>query len=115
MGGRNDSISDRALKYKNIKKGGYHSTKEWKRAQELKLMELAGIISDLREQVKFELIPAQRIDGKCVERACCYVADFVYMKDGEIVVEDVKGIKTPHYIDKRKMMLFFHGMRILET
>jgi len=57
------------------------------------------------------------VDGKsrCVERACDYVADFVYMnKDGQKVVEDTKGYKTKDYIIKRKLMLMFHGIRIRE-
>lgn len=41
------------------KTNGYDSKKESKRAAELRMMEQAGEISNLREQVKFELIPAQ--------------------------------------------------------
>jgi hypothetical protein len=65
--------------------------------------------------VKFELIPAQRIDGKVVERACGYVADFVYMENGQQVVEDTKGMRTQEYRLKRKLMLWVHGIRIKET
>lgn len=86
------------------------------RYQELKLMQRAGVISDLKLQVKYELIPAQKIDGKVAERACSYVADFVYY-DNQLkqqVVEDTKGMKTKDYVLKRKMMLWFHGIRIKE-
>lgn len=86
------------------------------RYQELKLMQRAGVISDLKLQVKYELIPAQKIDGKVAERACSYVADFVYY-DNQLkqqVVEDTKGMKTKDYVLKRKMMLYFHGIRIKE-
>jgi hypothetical protein len=64
--------------------------------------------------VKFELIPSQRIGGKVAERACSYVADFVYMQDGKKVVEDTKGFKTADYIIKRKLMLWVHGIQVKE-
>ena len=60
------------------------------------------------------LLPVQRVDGKVVERACSYIADFVYMERGEKVVEDVKGVKTKDYIIKRKLMLFIHGIKVRE-
>ena len=91
------------------------------RAAALRLMERAGLISDLREQVPFELIPAQweMAGGKrrCVERACKYVADFTYVDNetGETVVEDAKGFRTREYVIKRKLMLRVHGIRIRET
>ncbi len=93
----------------------FDSIKECQRYCELKLMQRAGVISDLQMQVSFELIPSQRIDGKVVERAVNYIADFVYQQNGLKVVEDTKGYKTPEYIMKRKMMLFFHGIRIREV
>lgn len=46
-------------KYHNIKSGGYDSKKEHQRASELIFMLNRGIISDLEQQVKFELIPSQ--------------------------------------------------------
>ena len=98
------------------KSGGYHSRKEHRRANELRLMQRAGLITNLREQVSYELIPTQRgADGKVLERACDYIADFVYTdKDGKTVVEDTKGVKTKEYIIKRKLMLHVHGIRIVE-
>ena len=80
-------------------------------------MQKAGIISDLRRQVPFELIPSQRRDGKVIERACIYKADFAYKQDGEEVVEDVKSpaTKTPQYIIKRKLMLWQFGIVIHEV
>ena len=94
----------------------YDSVKEYRRHDELKLLQKAGKISSLERQVKFELIPSQKIGGKVIERACSYVADFCYRKDGELIVEDVKSkaTKTPEYIIKRKLMLFIHGIRIHE-
>lgn len=93
----------------------FDSIKECQRYCELKLMQRAGVISDLQMQVSFELIPSQRIDGKVVERAVNYIADFVYKQDGQTVVEDTKGYKTPEYIIKRKLMLWVHGIRIREV
>lgn len=92
----------------------YDSKKEARRHAELLLLERAGKITDLQTQVKFELLPSQRIDGKVAERAVAYVADFVYTQDGKMVVEDTKGFRTKDYILKRKMMLYFHGIKIQE-
>lgn len=93
----------------------FDSKKEAARYQELRLLQLAGEITDLRRQVPFLLIPAQYIDGKCVERRVTYKADFVYRKDGELVVEDAKGVRTSEYKIKRKLMLERHGIRVKET
>jgi hypothetical protein len=49
-----------------------------------------------------------------VERACAYVADFVYTENGKKIVEDTKGFKTKDYIIKRKLMLWVHGIRVKE-
>ena len=92
----------------------FDSQKEYRRFCELRLLERAGKVTDLQRQVKFELIPSQRIGGKVVERACTYVADFVYQENGKKVVEDTKGFKTKDYIIKRKLMLWVHGIRIKE-
>lgn len=92
----------------------FDSQKEYRRFCELRLLERAGKVKDLQRQVKFELIPSQRIGGKVVERACNYIADFVYTENGKKVVEDTKGFKTTDYIIKRKLMLWVHGIRIKE-
>lgn len=72
----------------------FDSKKEARRYAELKLLLRGGEIRDLRLQVEYELIPKQ-----AGERACNYIADFVYqdVRTGETVVEDVKGYKkVPH-------------------
>ena len=51
-------------KYKAVKTDGYSSKKEAKRAAELKLMERAGHISGLREQVAYVLAPSVVIQGR---------------------------------------------------
>lgn len=109
----------------------FDSKHEANRYLELKLLERAGTIADLRLQVEFELIPNQYSteerygkNGKqlkdkqvLLERKCCYVADFVYVdnKTGKTVVEDTKGFKTADYILKRKMLLYFHGIHVVEV
>ena len=66
----------------------FDSKAEFIRWCELRIMERGGNISGLKRQVKYELIPKQ--PG---ERACNYIADFTYIENGELVVEDVKGMK----------------------
>jgi hypothetical protein len=65
------------------------------------------------------LIPSQYavVDGKrkCIERECSYVADFVYYVNGQQIVEDTKGYRTPEYKIKRKLMLSVYGIRIKEV
>ena len=104
-------------KYHAEKVAGYDSRKEYQRSCLLKAMQRSGLIRDLREQVPFELIPNQRgPDGKVIERALVYKADFVYTdSDGNTVVEDTKGFRTKEYIIKRKLMLLVHGIRIKEV
>ena len=88
----------------------FDSVKEYHRWGCLRLLEMAGAISNLERQVKYELIPKQ-----IGERACNYVADFTYLENGRLVVEDVKGVKTDAYKIKRKLMLWVHGIKIRET
>lgn len=113
---------ERMTKYNNIKYKGYDSKKEYRRAQELELLQEKGIISELQKQVRFELIPSQREQpitrkSKVLERSVSYVADFQYLResDGALVVEDAKGMRTKEYIIKRKLMLYIHGIKINEV
>lgn len=131
------------MAYRRIKKNKYgnkkveydgqkfDSKKECIRYAELKLLERSGHISDLQRQVKFVLIPSLREEptekytrgtkkgqfkqGKVIERETAYIADFVYKKGENLIVEDTKGMKTKDYIIKRKMMLYFYGIRISEV
>ena len=70
----------------------------------------------LRLQVKFELMPSQK-GGIRTELSIKYIADFVYYDlyniNATMIIEDVKGIKTPAYIIKRKLMKF-NGLEITE-
>ena len=107
----------------------FDSKKEARRYAELKMLLKAGVITDLKLQEAFELIPAQYesvvrygkngkrlADGKkCVEKSCVYKADFTYYDQaGQLVVEDTKGMRTKDYIIKRKLMLYIHGIKIKE-
>lgn len=105
----------------------FDSSKEARRWVELRERQKNGEISELRRQVKFELVPAQREPatqgprggwrpGKLIEKEAAYYADFVYKVNatGEVVVEDVKGVRTDTYTLKRKIMLWRYGIRIRE-
>lgn len=107
----------------------FDSHKEARRWRELKLMESAGMIHGLTRQKKYVLIPAQRepdtvgkrggkIKGKLIERECSYYSDFTYYdKNGREVVEDVKSpaTRTEQYKIKRKLMMYVHGIQIVEV
>ena len=112
----------------------FDSLHEARRYCELKMLAMAGHIKSLELQKEFELIPAQyeevRIGGYyskgerkgqprtkrvCVEKAVTYRADFCYIEDGKLVVEDAKGFKTKDYILKRKLMLWVKGIKIKEV
>jgi len=88
--------------------GTFDSMEEHKRWCSLKLLLRAGVISDLRRQVKYSL------DAGGIHISN-YVADFVYLNDGIEVVEDSKGFKTPEYIQKRRLMKEILGIEIFET
>lgn len=111
----------------------FASKRERDRYCELKLLARAGKISDLRCQVEFLLIPEHREPdtagpkggrrrGKVIERACYYVADFVYTDEkGHVAVEDSKGYRNPSsasyakFVLKRKLMLDRYGIRVREV
>lgn len=111
----------------------FDSKKEAERWDELKLLQDAGAISDLRFQVRYQLLAPQYEEverfgkkgqplkplRKLVERGVDYIADFVYQKDGETVVEDVKGYKRSTaysvFAIKRKLMLMVHGIKVQEV
>ena len=104
----------------------FDSKAEFRRWQELKLLEASGHIQNLQRQVEYVLIREQRepVEGKkggrIVERKCSYIADFVYeTKDDELVVEDVKGCRNGAAYDvfviKRKLMLERYGIKVREV
>ncbi len=102
----------------NMDGQAFDSVKEAKRYRELRLLEAAGTIADLRCQVPYVLIPALK-DDDTIERAVSYIADFVYEQDGRTVVEDVKGYRQGNayalFSVKRKLMLWVHGIHVQEV
>lgn len=98
----------------------FDSKREAERYTVLHAMEQSGLISDLQLQVKYCLLPPQK--GKTRnERAVTYIADFVYKRNGETVVEDSKGYRNPasatyaKFVLKRKLMMYIHGIEIQEV
>jgi hypothetical protein len=96
---------------------GFHSQKEARRYQELKLLAAAGEIHSLALQPEFDL----NVIGGYVKdvryRIGGYKADFQYInsRTGKRIVEDVKGFKTPLYRWKKKHVEAQYGIAILET
>ena len=86
-----------------------------------------GEISGLKRQVRYTLIPTQfrtetvqlktktKEVQRVAEREITYTADFVYLKNGEIVVEDFKGFPNDRWPLKKAMMLFFHHIAVREV
>lgn len=105
----------------------FDSKKEYQRYLVLKEAEDMGKISDLRTQVKFELIPAvveeyiehlktkDKIKTRTLQLAITWTADFVYQKDGEEVVEDVKPSKallSDRFVIKEKLFFWKYRKKI---
>ena len=80
----------------------FDSIAESKRYKELALLQRAGKITELQLQPKFLLQESFRKNGKTF-RKIEYIADFMYEKNGKIVVEDVKGKETEVFKLKRKL------------
>ena len=62
---------------------------------------------------RLELQPRFAIEIKG-RKICTYVADFQYRLDGDLVVEDVKGVRTPVYRLKKKMVEAVYDFAITE-
>tara|TARA_R100001082_G_scaffold8635_1_gene5056 strand:- start:2063 stop:2380 length:318 start_codon:yes stop_codon:yes gene_type:complete len=86
----------------------FDSKREAARYMELMLLERAGEISHLELQPKYDCI----INGK---KICTYKADFRYFTKLGNIVEDVKGVKTPIYRLKKKLVeALYAGVTIQE-
>ena len=87
----------------------FDSRWEGERWNQLRLAVRAGLITDLRRQVSYELA----VNGV---KICSYRADFVYRDEtGKEVVEDAKGHRTREYLIKKALMRAIHGIEIFET
>lgn len=101
-GGLPEPVNESKYKSRKVEIDGlkFDSKKEARRYLDLKAELAAGTISDLRLQVSFPLA----VNGATI---CRYVADFVYVRDGRTVIEDVKSAftrKLPVYRIKAKFM-----------
>jgi hypothetical protein len=105
----------------------FDSTKERDRYLFLKQAEKNGIISNLELQPKYIILPAitdervkrlktkDKVESYTVQQPVRYTGDFRYVKDGLIVVEDVKGSKFTMSRDlplRVKMLRYFHGIQV---
>jgi hypothetical protein len=87
----------------------FASKKEGKRYAELKLLAKAGEINGLEIQ---PALPVQSPNGTLI---FTYKADFSYWtKGGQRVIEDVKGVRTPVYLLKKKIIEALYGFEIVE-
>ena len=106
-------------KYRNVKTEvdgiKFDSKKEARTYAGLKLAEKMGEIEHLKLQPNFLLIGPQLREDGTAERRLKYIADFEYFQAGRRVVVDCKGMKTPDYIIKRKLLLFVHGITVKEV
>ena len=93
----------------------FHSKKEAHRYAELKLLEKANEIQNLRLQVPYPCKVYRDEGGQISTVIGKYIADFVYILNGEEVVEDVKGYRTDIYRWKKKHVEAQYGIQILET
>ena len=98
-------------KYHNRKTKGFDSAKEWRRNEELEIMQRAGEISELNKQVPFVLMPSYKVADETTKqgfrtvREIRYIADFTYrLKNGKRIIEDVKGMQTDVFKIKRKLL-----------
>ena len=92
----------------------FDSKKEANRYKELLLLQKSGIITDLKRQVSYILIPAFNLNRKRY-RSMSYIADFVYKENGKEVVEDCKGFRTEIYKIKKKLMAYIYEIEIREA
>ena len=94
----------------------FDSLKELARYKELLLLKKQGLITDLKLQHPFVLVPTVRIKGK-KKPDVKYVADFVYVEDGRLVVEDVKSVitrKLPTYRLKIHLLKYNLNIEVVE-
>lgn len=103
-----------ASKYHNIKTSyngiSFDSRKEANRYQELQLMERAGLIRNIELQPRYDLV----VNG---HKIGFYKADFRYemVNTGELITEDAKGVRTPIYVMKCKLVKALYDIDIVEV
>ena len=105
----------------------FDSKKEYQRYLVLKDAEDNGIITELQTQVKFELIPAvteeyvehlktkDKIKIRTLQLPITWTSDFVYYKNGEMIIEDVKPSKfllSDRFVIKEKLFFWKYRKKI---
>lgn len=86
----------------------FHSQREAKRYQELKILQMANRIKKLELQPRFPLVVNDI-------KICTYVADFSYIAKDHVIIEDVKGVKTALYSIKKKLLKACYDIDVMET
>lgn len=120
-GGRKTAVKRNKYNAVKIEKDGmkFDSQKEYKRYIELTAQMQRGEIQDLQCQVKFELAPKVKIAGeKRAKPALRYFADFTYLSNGQLIVEDVKSAvtrKLASFRNKKHLMKTVHDIDIKEV
>lgn len=94
----------------------FDSSKEAKRYCELKMLEKAGDVKELTLQPVFPIYVC-KYRGSDPVKVCDYIPDFRYREgpQGLLVIEDVKGVRTPTYRLKKKLFEAQYGLTIRET
>jgi hypothetical protein len=82
----------------------FDSQGEYRRHQELELLQKAGVISNLERQPVYVLQPGFKHGTRY--QPIKYKADWRYIEDGKLIVEDFKGFETAVFKLKRKLLLF---------
>ena len=112
------------IEYNGIK---FDSKKEMQRYLVLKDAENNGVISDLQLQVRYELIPSikeeytehlktkDKVKTRTLQLPITYTCDFQYIKNGELVIEDVKAspkMLPKEFVLKEKLLFWRYGIKI---
>jgi hypothetical protein len=114
----------RRSKYRNLETvvdgHAFDSRREATRYRELRLLERAGEIAGLELQPAYVLhAPVLNAAGELVGLKAIgkYIADFKYREvaSGLDIVEDSKGVRTPVYRLKKKIIAIEYGIQIRET
>lgn len=113
---------EQAGKYRSTKvetdEGTFDSKKEYRRWLQLKAMQAAGLIRDLKRQRPWKLAPSVYLDGKKKPALRYYPdAEYVLVAEDRYVVEDTKSAATrkkESYRIKRHLMKSVHNIDIVE-
>lgn len=94
----------------------FASKAEARRYAELWLLNDKGLIQNLEVQPSFVLAPCVKYDGSTRSKpALRYVADFSYIENDKLIVEDVKGMETPVFKIKRHLMKHVYKIDVRVT